>query len=930
MNSYAGIYQFVPNQDGTEAVSDGLYPGLLTKGENMKYRSSPCIIIFILSLVIFLPLASLEAQSQEDVGVKSVLVLYYDNENLDKFSWTDQINKGLKSTLGDRIGKGLKVTIEYTDISSNPSKDYIDRVISLFELKYSSRPPDVIIVNIDPYNEFVTRICNKLFPNAKIIFFRYEAAFKDIKNKYPGGATAVYVEKKFKDSMDIILRVLPRTKNVFFIAGDLPFEKNDAISAKEAFDNYNDRVNTIYLTGLSVDEILQRVSNLPEDSVIFFTSYSSDPGGNNYSSYDVLSLIAKKANAPTLSIFDQDMGTGILGGEMISSEKMGEKAGELTLRILDGESPYNIMPEKASNVVMFDWRQLQRWGIDEKLLPEGSIIKYREYSFFEKYRWRIIFWISLVVLQFGLIAYLVVTLSRRRRAEEALLNSEKKYRRLIESTRDAIISIDMNEEIKTCNMGATEIFGYREDEITGESMMLLAPEEERERQAANIRGVMEADSFLEYESVMVKRDGARIPVKINMSAMKNESEKIIGLIQIIRDISEQKNAEEERKKLESALRQGQKMEAIGTLAGGIAHDFNNILTAVIGYTELTLFGIEKGTRDEANLHEVLKAGRRAKDLVNQILTFARKTHEEVKPILIGPIADDVLKLLRSTIPSSIEIRKNIKTESLAMADRTRIHQIFLNICTNAVQAMGSDGGILTVNITDIVSNMDNMHKPGDYITISISDTGAGIPKENLELIFDPYFTTKNPGEGTGLGLSVVHGIVEGYGGKIIVESELNRGTVFTIYLPATKLHAVTTEQYKYEDLPRGSERVLFVDDEPAIVEVACRLLESLGYKMTCKTGSIEALELFREKPREFDLVITDMTMPGMNGDRLATELIKIRSDIPVILCTGYSKTMSEETALRVGIKAFLMKPIEYSALAKTVRKALDDTGNKIP
>jgi signal transduction histidine kinase len=452
--------------------------------------------------------------------------------------------------------------------------------------------------------------------------------------------------------------------------------------------------------------------------------------------------------------------------------------------------------------------------------------------------------------------------------------------------------------------------------------MILAPEDERERQTENMQAVMESDSFLEYESVMLKRNGIRIPVKIAMSVLKNESDEIIGLIKIIRDISDQKIAEEERKKLEAALHQSQKMEAIGTLAGGIAHDFNNILTAVIGYTELALFSIEKGSKEAANLHEVLKAGKRAKDLVNQILTFARKTHEEVKPILIGPIVDDVMKLLRSTTPSSIEIRKKIETESLVMADRTRIHQIFLNICTNAVQAMESNGGILDISITDIYFDRNNGLKPGEYIKITISDTGTGIPNENLELIFDPYFTTKRQGEGTGLGLSVVHGIVEGYGGKIFVNSELDRGTTFTVYLPATKLDPLK-EENPYENLPRGLERILFVDDEPSIVEMAGQLLGALGYKVTCKNSSMEALELFREKPDDFDLVITDMTMPFMNGDKLAAELIKIRNGIRIILCTGYSKTISDETAFRLGIRKFLMKPAEYSMLARAVRDVLD-------
>jgi len=889
----------------------------------MKNRRPFFPLTILLSFILFVnPPASLEAQSRNSADPKRLLVVYYDNKGAIS-SWIENFDNGLHSNLSGLAGKGLEINIEYTDLARNSSKAYMDQLIKLFEMKYGSRPPDVIIANMNPSSEFLSEICNNLFPNAKLILAVNETTLDDILNRYPPGtATGVYMEMRHENSPEIISRLLPDTRNIFVVNGNSTVEQIDIIRVKEVFDRYADRFNIDYLTGLTVDELVRKVSALPENSVIYFLTYMGDPLQRPYLSHDILSLLSEKANAPIFSIFDHYMGKGIVGGHLVSSEKMGEEAGEVAKRLLKGESPADIKPLKVASVKMFDWRQIMKWGIDESLLPEDSIIRYREYSFFERYRWRIIFWVSLVVLQFGLIAYLLMTLTKRRRAEDALFNSERKYRRLVESTRDAIISIDMNDRITSCNMGAMEIFGYSPDEMAGHSIMMLMPDEEQERHATNIRGVRESDGFMEYESIMKKKNGARIPVKISMSALKNESEEIIGLIKIIRDISDQKKAEEEKKKLESALRQSQKMEAIGTLAGGIAHDFNNILTAVIGYSEMALYNLDKNSREASNIKEVLKAGRRARDLVNQILTFARKSREEVRPILIGPIADDVLKLLRSTVPSSIEIRKTINTESLIMADRTRIHQIFLNICTNAVQAMDQDGGVLTVDVRDIKAVKEDGLRPGDYVKITISDTGIGIEKENLELIFDPYFTTKRTGEGTGLGLSVVHGIVEMYCGKISVESEVNRGTVFEIYLPATKLNE-PDEDNGCNALPGGTERILFVDDEPSIVEMVRQLLESLGYDVICKNSSTEALELFRDRPQDFDLVITDMTMPHMNGDRLAAELINIRKDIRIILCTGYSRTMSEEMALKLGIKAFVMKPMEYSSLANTIRKVLD-------
>lgn len=392
--------------------------------------------------------------------------------------------------------------------------------------------------------------------------------------------------------------------------------------------------------------------------------------------------------------------------------------------------------------------------------------------------------------------------------------------------------------------------------------------------------------------------------------------------------AEQKHQEEERRKLEVQLRQAQKMEAIGTLAGGIAHDFNNILSSVIGYTELALDEAEQGSMLRDDLQEIYTAGNRAKDLVRQILTFARRTDEKATPTLISSIVKEALKMLRSAIPTTIDIRQDIRSHSLVMADPTRIHQVFMNLCTNAAQAMEDDGGILTVRLCDEKIQPDIIEKnkgmtPGDYLKIEISDTGKGIPEKELDSIFDPYFTTKPVGEGTGLGLSVVHGIVETYNGKISVESRLGQGTDFTVYLPISKNEA-PSDPATSKELPMGDERILFVDDEPPIVKLGSRFLEGLGYDVTGLCTAAETLDLFKSDLERFDLVITDMTMPNMTGDQLAVKLMNARADIPVILCTGYSKKISADSASEIGIKAFVHKPFAKADFANTVRKVLDE------
>jgi signal transduction histidine kinase/response regulator RpfG family c-di-GMP phosphodiesterase len=382
----------------------------------------------------------------------------------------------------------------------------------------------------------------------------------------------------------------------------------------------------------------------------------------------------------------------------------------------------------------------------------------------------------------------------------------------------------------------------------------------------------------------------------------------------------------EKASMEKHLQQVQKLEAIGNLAGGIAHDFNNILSAIIGNTKLALGDVEKDSEIEDYLHEIYTAGIRAKDVVSKILAFARRSDEAIKPIQVNAIIKEVLKLIRSFTPATIEIKHCIESESRIMGNASQIHQILMNLCTNAIHAM-ENGGVLEIELKNIIVERDIRRKDmdlevGDYVELRVSDTGTGIDPEILEKIFEPYFTTKGPAEGTGMGLSMVHGIVASYSGKMTVDSTLGKGSTFAIYLPVTEEQSLD-RPYEFDTLQGGTERILFVDDEDMIAKMGRRMLESLGYSVTALTKSLEALDLFKSKPNDFDLVITDMTMPNMTGDKLALELMNIRSDIPVILCTGYSKIMSDETASKIGIKAFIYKPTEHADLAKTVRKVLD-------
>ena len=411
--------------------------------------------------------------------------------------------------------------------------------------------------------------------------------------------------------------------------------------------------------------------------------------------------------------------------------------------------------------------------------------------------------------------------------------------------------------------------------------------------------------------------------------LKEERDLVDSIAERIGKIIERKVVEEKKRELETQLKQAQKMEAIGTLAGGIAHDFNNILGGIIGYAELAKMKAPEGSNVIAYLDKMIKSSDRAADLIKQILTLSRRHKQEQRPVQVKHIFKEALSLLRATLPTTIEIRTDLaKDVGIVNADPTQMHQVIMNLTTNAGHAMREDGGVLEVTLANVELDDLSAEKhldlaAGSYLRLTVSDTGHGMTSEIRELIFDPYFTTKDTGEGTGLGLSVAHGIVKTHGGTITVYSEPGKGTTFHVYLPRI-LEEEREVKESEEPLPTGTERILFIDDEEVLLEIGSQILEQLGYEVVTKKSSVRALELFRAEPDRFDLVITDMTMPHMTGDKLALELMTIRPHIPIILCTGHSRLVSEEKAKDIGIGAFVMKPLVMRNLAETVRKVLDE------
>lgn len=517
----------------------------------------------------------------------------------------------------------------------------------------------------------------------------------------------------------------------------------------------------------------------------------------------------------------------------------------------------------------------------------------------------------------------------RRQAERSLAAQFQFLQLLIDTIPSPVFYKDVNGVYLGCNQSLAEFLGKPKEEIIGKTVFDTYPKELAEKYYQMDQEIFQHPGTQIYESVMERADGAIRNFIFSKATFVDFSGKVAGLIGVMTDITARKLAEEAKLRFEAQLRQAQKMEAIGTLAGGIAHDFNNILSAVIGYAEMIqMFHKSEDPEVRRDVEEILRASLRAKDLVQQILTFSRRAEQDRRPIKLPPIIKESLKFLRASLPSTIEIRQFLDPEvGPVLADPTQMQQVVMNLCTNAAHAMQAQGGILEIRLSETVIGKENKKETprltsGVYAHMQVKDNGYGIPPDILGRIFDPYFTTKEIGEGTGLGLAVVEGIIRSHRGAITVESEPGTGTVFHVFIPLVERGEITLPTETPTLIPKGQGRVLFVDDESALANLGQEILENLGYEVEALTSSAAALERFRQQPQQYDLAIVDLTMPHMTGVELARELLQIRPGLPVILSSGSAEKIHLEEIREIGIREVIMKPWSVRPLAEAIKKVL--------
>lgn len=518
-----------------------------------------------------------------------------------------------------------------------------------------------------------------------------------------------------------------------------------------------------------------------------------------------------------------------------------------------------------------------------------------------------------------------------------LKESEGRYKLLAENINDVIWKTDLELKSQYISPSFEKLTGYTQEDgkkipiekmLTKNSLDKIRALIQEKVKAVNSGIVKNVSITTEVEYFC--KNGSTVWAEVDASFELGSHGRPVGILGVSRNITDRKRAEEEKQLLEDQLRQKHKMEAIGTMAGGIAHDFNNILGIILGNAELAIFDLDLSDSLHPHMFEIKKASLRGKDVVMQLLNFTRQTPHRKETLEIQSIIQESLGLLMVTIPSSIRIQSDLsKAKTHILADPIQIHQVVINLGTNAAQAMYEHGGILSITleekrIDNSGSFSDHHMPPGRYAVLKISDTGNGISPDIIDRIFDPYFTTKPVGKGTGMGLSVVHGIIQNLGGKIFVESKVGKGSVFTIYLPATETMTIQKSRTYSTDSYYGNERILLVDDDEQIAQLGKLMLTKMGYQVTAMTNPLDVIEEFQLNPGQYNLVITDMTMPDISGDRLAEKLLEIKKDLRIILCTGHNDRINQEIAASIGIKAFMMKPVENKELAKTIRNVLDE------
>jgi len=725
------------------------------------------------ALITALYFLSAQAASADELP-KRVLIFSSDDHSV---PGNMLLAKAVSSTVRNGLPQGVQVFYEGLDTFRIPTDKYEDELVRLLQRKYSGESIDLIYAFNRSALKFLLKHRGELFSNTPVVFIAYE--MKRVADlSLDAHVTGVGGKVELSPTLDIALALQPQTKRVVVVAGKMPADTAFVEQARQEFTPYEGKVEFVYLIGLPIDELRTRLANLPDKSIVFYLWVSSDSTRQLSPNPELISLLAPSSSAPIYGTSQTYMGSGMIGGRLVDFEALGTRAGEMGLRILAGESPENIPPQTIPNTTMFDWRELHRWGIDEAKLPPGSIVRYKEFSVWELYKWRIIVAVSIIVLQALGIVWLLFTRAKRRQAEEA----KDKLAAIVETSDDAILSETLEGIIISWNAGAEKIYGYSANDIVGQHVSILAPPELKGELQGIVERLSRGESVDHLETQRVSKEGMRIDVSLTISPIRNERGIIIGASTIARDITARKKAEVEELQHRTELAHLSRVTMLGELSGSLAHELNQPLTAILSNAQAAQRFL---AHDDVDLNEVrdilndiVNQDKRAGEVIHRLRLLLKKSTVEHQLLDLNDVVSEVLKLVRNDLLNQkVTGQMELAPELPAIVgDRVQLQQVVLNLVMNGCDAIatGPTGDRKLI----IRTGLNN----GEGICVSVADQGVGLAPDNLEKVFEPFYSTKP--HGMGLGLSVCRTIITAHGGKLWAANNADRGATFYFTIPA--------------------------------------------------------------------------------------------------------------------------------------------------
>jgi PAS domain S-box-containing protein len=871
------------------------------------------------ALILALALACLAPwPARAEMAKKSVLYL---NSYHRGYKWSDDIFDGIRSVLEAGPYK-IDLQIEYMDAKKYNYEDVTGMLLRLYKEKFRGERFDVVLVSDNDAFNFATHYRDQLFPGVPLVFCgvnALEQADLDV-----GNLTGVVENFDLSMTLDMARRLHPDKRHM--VVGDA---STAGLAIKRqveaAVPRYQPRLAVDYWTHLSLPEVLDRVKLLPPDTFLFFIPFYQTMGNNFYTAEEVVAAIYTHSSVPIYTAWEFLIGHGAVGGRVLSGFQHGQTAAGMVLDILGGR-PVDEIPviRDYAGEFVFDHNVMTRLHLTDEMLPEGSRIINAPKAFYEMPKE--LFWTIMISFALLLVVtvFLVFAMIERRKVERKIKDQLAFQETLMDTVPQLLSWKDMNGRYLGANRAFAEFFGHSDStSIVSRTTSEIIGDKEYVRWAMNGDQQAMRDSGAVRKMRRKLTDGAgRLAwLEINKVPIRDQSGRVVGVLSTAENITKEHN-------LEKQLLQSQKMEAIGTLAGGIAHDFNNILTSIINSTELALGDVEPDSVTRRDLERVLKAARRGGRVVKQILAFSRPSTEGFRATDVGSVVGEALGLLEASMPGNIEIRSHVAHPlSCVMADHTQLHQVAMNLFTNAFHALREHGGVIEARVDQVELGEDEAGviglEKGEHVRLTIEDNGPGIPPEIVDKIFDPFFSTKDKTEGTGLGLAVVHGIVRSHKGGLRVFPRPGGGTVFEVYLPRAEGVDAECPAPEGGGVRQGGH-ILFVEDDEDQLDATPRLLEAIGHRVTPVRTPAEALALARARPCPYDLLITDYDMPGMSGTQLARRVAEAAPALPVLLVSGREDAAAAAAHLP-NIRQVVIKPYDKDDLAAAIAGALDES-----